>query len=454
VAISGFVIIMTIQLLLDRFASKVSGVNLKTEVKRGDIISNVSFSDVKGVDEAVNDLHEIVEYLKNPSRFTRLGGKLPKGLLLTGPPGTGKTLMARAIAGEAKVPFYYATGSEFDEMLVGVGARRVRELFAEAKEHSPCIIFIDEIDAIGSTRKLDLTNGTKVTLNQLLTEMDGFEGSTGIIVIGATNFPEILDKALTRPGRFDRLVHVPLPDVQGRREILKLYLRKVPHENDVDVDNIARQTTGLSGAELANIVNIAAIQAVIDHSDLVKMSHIQQAIARVFLGAERKSATVSDNAHRLTAYHEGGHALAHLFTPAARPLQQATIIPRGPSLGATWSLNPSEEHFKTREQYLADLDVAMGGRAAEALIFGERVVTSGAASDLQQATAVATAMVTQLGFSDKVGLLSLDEKTVEKLSSETRALIESEIKSLLDVCPFDSSFLLVHSKHINVCIAH
>lgn len=388
-----------------------------------------TFDDVKGCDEAKAELEEIVQFLRAPASFTRLGGKLPKGLLLMGPPGTGKTLLARAIAGEAHRPFFYASGSEFEEMFVGVGAKRVRELFAAAKQHAPCIIFIDEIDAIGGKRNPKDQRFLTMTLNQFLVELDGFQSSEGIIVIGATNFPESLDKALVRPGRFDRHVIVPNPDIRGRTQILECHTKEIPLEDDVDLEVIARGTPGFSGAELANLVNMAALKAAIGNFMAVGMSHLEYAKDKILMGAERKSAALSEETRRTTAYHEGGHALCCLYTKDALPVHKATIMPRGQALGMVSQLPSKDMTSMSKAQMLAKLDVCMGGRGAEELIFGKEYVTSGASSDFQQATQLAEAMVTQYGMSEKLGLVIYEK---ERESTETRALIETEVRALLD----------------------
>ncbi|KAK2989741.1 hypothetical protein RJ640_030234 [Escallonia rubra] len=394
--------------------------------------SNTTFKDVMAVDEAKVELEEIVQYFRDPMPFTRLGGRLPKGVLLVGPPGTGKTLLARALAGEAGVPFFSSSGSEFEEMLVGVGAKRMRDLFSTAKKHSPCILFIDEIDAIGGRRTHVDASYWRMTLNQLLVEMDGFEQNAGIVVIAATNYPESLDKALVRPGRFDRLVVVPSPDVEGRRQILESYLSKVLLADDVDVTILARGTTGLSGADLANLVNIAALKAAKDGARVVSMVDLEHAKDKILMGAERKSAVISEESRWLTAFHEGGHVLVAVHTSGALPVYKVTIIPRGMSLGMVTQLPDTDETILSRQQMLARLDVLMGGRAAEELVNGESEVTSGGSSDLKEATSLAVAMVTKFGMSKEIGPAFLDyEDTGKRMSGDTRLLIEEEVRELL-----------------------
>jgi len=389
------------------------------------------FTDVVGVDEAKDDLQEIVKYLRTPKTFTRLGGKLPKGCLLTGPPGTGKTLLARAVAGEAGVPFFYMSGSEFEEVFVGVGAKRVRELFGAAKKRAPCIIFIDEIDAIGSHRNPKEQQAMKMTLNQLLVEMDGFQQNAGVIVLAATNFPESLDRALVRPGRFDTRVVVPLPDVRGRKQILDLYAKPVPLDEHVDLETIARATPGFSGADLSNLMNVAALRASHEEKKKVGMADLEYACDKIRMGPERKSAVISPENLKLTAYHEGGHALVALHTKGAMPINKATIVPRGDALGMVSYLPEKDQLNLTRQQMLAHIDVCMGGRVAEELIFGHEQVTTGASSDLQQATSMARNMVTKYGMSDAVGPLYIGGSELENLSPTAREAVEAEIKAMV-----------------------
>ncbi|KAH9246704.1 hypothetical protein BASA81_015753 [Batrachochytrium salamandrivorans] len=403
------------------------------EVQPVDQAEKKTFNDVKGMGEVKAELEEVVAYLKNPSKFTRLGGKLPKGMLLTGAPGVGKTLLAKAVAGEAGVPFFYASGSEFEELYVGVGARRVRDLFAAARKRAPCIIFIDEIDAVGSTRQLKEQQSMKMTLNQLLVELDGFEhAQTGVIVLAATNFPETLDPALVRPGRFDRIISVDLPDIKGREEILEHYLQKVPRAKDVNVATLAKVTTGMSGAELSNLVNIACVSAASAGLNEVPQHSFEYALDRILMGNERLNQVVPPQVRRVTAFHEGGHALVALLTEGSMAVHKATIVPRGPSLGRVQQLPEEEETMQmTKKQMLATMDILMAGRAAEEIIFGAENVTSGASSDLVKATKLARSMVAQYGMlpGSPVGLEVVD---FNASSQETRSLVDKEVRLLLD----------------------
>lgn len=405
----------------------------------------VTFDDVAGIDEAREELQEVVDFLKDPSKFHRLGGKIPKGALLVGPPGTGKTLLARAIAGEASVPFFTISGSDFVEMFVGVGASRVRDMFEQAKKNAPCIIFIDEIDAVGRHRGAGLGGGNderEQTLNQLLVEMDGFDANEGIIIVAATNRPDVLDPALLRPGRFDRQITVGRPDIQGREKILGVHIRKVPVAPDVDVHVIARGTPGFSGADLANLVNEAALLAARRGRRLVSMKEFEDAKDKVMMGVERKSMIMSEDERKLTAYHEAGHAVVSLHEPASDPIHKATIIPRGRALGMVMRLPERDSYSFHRDKMYANLSVAMGGRVAEELIFGHDKVTSGASGDIQMATNLAKAMVTQWGMSDALGPLQYTENQEEvflghsvtrqqNVSERTAELIDSEVKRLV-----------------------
>lgn len=356
---------------------KTSRIQIGSQVEVDPEEINVTFNDVKGCDEAKQELHEVVEFLKNPEKFSTLGGKLPKGVLLVGPPGTGKTLLARAVAGEAGVPFFHAAGPEFDEVLVGQGARRVRDLFKSAKERAPCVIFIDEIDSVGAKRTNSVLHPyANQTINQLLSEMDGFHQNEGVIVLGATNRRDDLDPALLRPGRFDVQVVVPVPDFSGRKEIISMYLDKILHK-DIDIPMLARGTTGFTGADLENMINQAALRAAIDGAEVVTMKHLENARDKVLMGPERKARLPDEEANQITAYHEAGHAVVGYYTQESHPLHKVTIMPRGPSLGHTAYLPKKERYHVTKQQLLAMMDTAMGGRAAEELIFGAEKVTSG-----------------------------------------------------------------------------
>jgi cell division protease FtsH len=408
----------------------------------------VTFEDVAGVDEAKDDLKEIVDFLKDPQKFQRLGGRIPKGVLLVGPPGTGKTLLARAIAGEANVPFFTISGSDFVEMFVGVGASRVRDMFEQAKKNAPCIVFIDEIDAVGRHRGAGLGGGNderEQTLNQLLVEMDGFESTEGVILIAATNRPDVLDPALLRPGRFDRHVVVANPDLGGREKILRVHLRKVPLAPDVEPRTIARGTPGFSGADLANLVNEAALLAARRGKRVVTMSELEDAKDKVMMGAERRSMVMSEDEKKLTAYHEGGHAIVAVAVEGSDPIHKATIIPRGRALGMVMRLPERDQLSLTRQKMLADLCVAFGGRIAEELIFGHEMVTTGASSDIEQATRMARAMVTRFGMSDDLGPIAYSENQEEvflghsvsrtqNVSEATAQKIDAEIRRIIDEC--------------------
>ncbi|XP_075903578.1 ATP-dependent zinc metalloprotease YME1L1-like isoform X3 [Nelusetta ayraudi] len=393
-------------------------------------MKNVTFEHVKGVEEAKNELQDVVEFLRNPQKFTALGGKLPKGILLVGPPGTGKTLLARAVAGEADVPFYQASGSEFDEMFVGVGASRIRNLFKEAKANAPCVIFIDELDSVGGKRiESPMHPYSRQTINQLLAEMDGFKPNEGVIVVGATNFAEALDSALVRPGRFDMQVTVPRPDVKGRTEILNWYLSKIKVEPTADAEIIARGTVGFSGAELENLVNQAALKAAVDGKEMVTMKELEFAKDKILMGPERRSVEIDKKNKTITAYHESGHAIVAYFTKNAMPINKATIMPRGPTLGHVSLLPENDRWSETRAELLAQMDVSMGGRVAEELIFGDDDITTGASSDFDGATKIAKMMVTRFGMSDKLGVMTYTDVT--KQSPETQAAIEQEVRLLL-----------------------
>ena len=406
----------------------------------------VNFSDVAGVEEAKEELSEIVDFLRDPSKFQRLGGKIPKGVLMVGAPGTGKTLLARAIAGEAKVPFFTISGSDFVEMFVGVGASRVRDMFEQAKKTAPCIIFIDEIDAVGRHRGAGLGGGhdeREQTLNQLLVEMDGFEGNEGVIVIAATNRPDVLDPALLRPGRFDRQVVVPLPDVRGREQILKVHMRKVPIDDDVRPSIIARGTPGFSGADLANLVNEAALFAARANCRTVEMEQFEKAKDKIMMGTERRSMVMSEEERKLTAYHEAGHAIVGLSVPDHDPVYKVSIIPRGRALGITVFLPEEDRYSFSKRRLESQISSLFGGRIAEAMIFGDDAVTTGAANDIERATSLARSMVTKWGLSDGMGPLTYSEDEGEiflghsvtqhkQVSDETAHAIDREIRVLID----------------------
>jgi len=406
----------------------------------------VTFNDVAGIDEAKEEVEEIVEFLRDPRKFRRLGGKIPKGALLIGPTGTGKTLLARAIAGEASVPFFSISGSDFVEMFVGVGASRVRDMFEQGKKNAPCIIFIDEIDAVGRSRGAGLGGGNderEQTLNQLLVEMDGFETNEGVILIAATNRPDVLDPALIRPGRFDRQVVVPNPDIVGREAILKIHSKKIHMGPDVKLRTIARGTPGFSGADLANLCNESALLAARKNKKVVTMEDIEEAKDKVMMGAERRSMVMTEDDKKLTAYHEGGHALVAINEKASDPIHKATIIPRGRALGVVWTLPERDKYSHTREYLEANISKAMGGRVAEELIFGHDKVTSGASSDIQMATKLAKDMVTRFGMSKELGPLTYGENEDEvflgrsitrhqHMSEETANKVDIEIKKIVD----------------------
>ena len=407
----------------------------------------VTFKDVAGVEEAKEEVKELVDFLKDPGKFQNLGGQIPRGVLMNGSPGTGKTLLARAIAGEAKVPFFTISGSDFVEMFVGVGASRVRDMFEQAKKHAPCIIFIDEIDAVGRHRGAGVGGGhdeREQTLNQLLVEMDGFEGNEGVIVIAATNRPDVLDPALLRPGRFDRQVTVPLPDIRGREQILKVHMKKTPIANDVKPKLLARGTPGFSGADLANLVNEAALFAARASKKIVDMSDFEKAKDKILMGGERKSMVMNDDERKLTAYHEAGHAIVGRLVPDHDPVYKVSIIPRGRALGVTMFLPEEDRYSNSRQRINSMIAALFGGRVAEEEIFGEDAVTTGASNDIERATALARSMVTKWGLSDKMGPLAYAEEENEvflgkssgqqqkSVSDETARTIDSEIRKIID----------------------
>ncbi len=416
----------------------------------------VTFADVAGVEEAKEEVGELVEFLRNPGKFQKLGGHIPRGVLMVGSPGTGKTLLARAIAGEAKVPFFSISGSDFVEMFVGVGASRVRDMFDQAKKHAPCIIFIDEIDAVGRHRGAGLGGGhdeREQTLNQLLVEMDGFEGGEGVIVIAATNRPDVLDPALLRPGRFDRQVVVPLPDIQGREAILKVHMRKVPVGDDVNAKVIARGTPGFSGADLANLVNEAALFAARDNAKLVAQDHLDRAKDKIMMGTERRSMVMSEKEKNLTAYHEAGHAIVGRLVPEHDPVYKVTIIPRGRALGVTMFLPEQDKYSISKLQLDSQLASLFGGRVAEELIFGTENVTTGASNDIERATSIARSMATKWGLTEKLGPLTYSEDEDEvflgrsvtqhkHVSDDTARLIDIEVREIIDAAHGKAKHLL------------
>ena len=421
----------------------------------------VTFEDVAGIEEAKSELEEIVEFLRDPQKFQRLGGKIPKGVLLVGPPGTGKTLLARSIAGEANVPFFTISGSDFVEMFVGVGASRVRDMFEQGKKNAPCIIFIDEIDAVGRHRGAGLGGGNderEQTLNQMLVEMDGFESNEGVIIIAATNRPDVLDPALLRPGRFDRQVVVPNPDVNGREKILRVHMRKVPLASDVDPKTIARGTPGFSGADLANLVNEAALLAARTGRRTVGMAEFEHAKDKVMMGAERRSLVMSEDEKRMTAYHEAGHALVAMHEEECDPVHKATIIPRGRALGLVMSLPAGDRYSKHKSKMKAELAMAMGGRVAEEVIFGSDKVSNGASGDIKMATNMARMMVTEWGMSDKLGMVAYGENSQEvflghsvtqskNVSEETARTIDAEVRAIIDSAYARATQILTDNKH-------
>lgn len=462
VLLSWFPILVLIGLLfltmrqLQSGGNKAMGFGKSRARLLGEKGPKVTFNDVAGIDEAREELEEIVDFLKDPNKFQRLGGRIPKGVLLVGPPGTGKTLLARSIAGEANVPFFSISGSDFVEMFVGVGASRVRDMFEQAKKNSPCIVFIDEIDAVGRHRGAGVGGGNderEQTLNQLLVEMDGFEENEGVIIIAATNRPDVLDRALLRPGRFDRQIRVPNPDINGREKILQVHVRKVPLSPNVDLRIIARGTSGFSGADLRNLVNEAALLAARQGRLAVTMADFEHAKDKVMMGAERRSMVMSDKEKRLTAYHEAGHAIIAHHTPHSDPIHKATIIPRGNALGMVMRLPEGDRISMSRARLLADLKVAMGGRIAEEMIFGSEEVTTGAMSDIRMATNLAQAMINEWGLSKKLGFRSFEDTESryyggngKTFSEDILKQIDQEVQELLDDCYKDAVKLLSDHK--------
>jgi cell division protease FtsH len=427
-----------------------------------DKAGRITFKDVAGIDEAKEELFEIVDFLRDPNKFHKLGGTIPKGCLLIGPPGTGKTLLAKAIAGEANVPFFSISGSDFVEMFVGVGASRVRDMFDQGKRNAPCIIFIDEIDAVGRHRGIGLGGGNderEQTLNQLLVEMDGFEANEGVIIVAATNRPDVLDPALLRPGRFDRQITVSNPDVRGREQIIRVHLKKVKHIDQIDAKVIARGTPGFSGAELANLVNEAALLAARKSKNLVDTDDLEEAKDKVLMGVERRSMVISEEQRKLTAYHEGGHAIVCLYRKGCDPIHKATIIPRGRALGLVMPLPEDDKSSVTRQQMKARIALAMGGRVAEELIFGKDYVTSGASQDIKDATNVATAMVTEWGLSETLGPINYGETPEDMYSrghgrarsQHIQQIIDQEIKKLIEEGYQEANNILTeHLDHLHL----
>ena len=433
----------------------------KAKLLAGDT-PKVTFADVAGADEAKVELQEIIEFLKDPQKFTRLGGRLPKGALLVGPPGTGKTLLAKAVAGEAGRPFFSMSGSDFVEMFVGVGASRVRDLFEQGKSHAPCIIFIDEIDAVGRHRGAGLGGGhdeREQTLNQLLVEMDGFESNDGVILVAATNRPDVLDPALLRPGRFDRQIVVDAPDVRGREGILRVHTRKIPLGSDVRLDTIAKGTPGMAGADLANLVNEAAVLAARRNKTLVDMQDFEDAKDKVMLGVERRSLVLTEAERRLTAYHEGGHAIVALKIPGSDPVHKVTIVPRGRALGLTASLPEVDRHNYSKDWLIGSLAMFFGGRVAEEIIFGADKVTTGAGNDIERATALARRMVTQFGMSELIGPLAVGDKEQEiflgrefaqrrEISERTAQMVDDEVKRLVDEAYARATTIIMENREL------
>ncbi|KAL9622352.1 MAG: hypothetical protein Q9160_003363 [Pyrenula sp. 1 TL-2023] len=442
----GYVTLVTLTMILEATGGSIrSRATQNSEVQPQN--QTVRFADVHGCEEAKDEMQELVEFLKNPERFNALGGKLPKGVLLVGPPGTGKTLLAKAVAGEAGVPFFYMSGSEFDELYVGVGAKRVRDLFSQARNKSPAIIFIDELDAVGTKRNARDPAYAKQTLNQLLTELDGFSPSTGIVLIAATNYPQALDKALTRPGRFDRRITVDLPDVRGRIAILKHHMRNVKVATDVDAAVIARGTPGFSGADLENVVNQAAVHASRLKQKKVNILDFEWAKDRIIMGPENRSRVIQEKDKVMTAYHECGHALVSLCTPGSMPLHKMTILPRGHALGMTTSLPEMDLISQSYNEYIASIDLALGGLAAEELIYGRDRVSSGCASDLRQATQTAMGLVTQFGYSKKLGAVDLITD-YQHLSSETKKEVEDEVREIIAAASARATKVLTENRAV------